>query len=126
VHAYASAGTYAVTLTVADAFGRHASRSRSITVGAGTNPTAAFVFSPTNPQVNQPVNFNGSASRAAAGRQIVQYTWDFGDGNIVTTSGPTASHSYGLPRTYTVTLRVRDNTGAESAISVTVPVTPTS
>ena len=41
---------------------------------AGSQPTAAFVFSPTNPRVGQSVNFNASASRAGE-----RLPWDFGE-----------------------------------------------
>ncbi len=79
-HAYTTAGTYVVTLTISDAFGRSAQKSANVVVAAGVNPTAAFTSSPSDPLVNQPVNFNASGSRAAPGRTIKSYDWDFGDG----------------------------------------------
>ena len=86
-HAYDDPGTYVVTLTVVDPYGRTASTSQSVTVTAGVSPTAAFVYSPTNPRVGNAINFNASSSRAAAGGRIVSYTWDFGDGSPRATSG---------------------------------------
>lgn len=126
--AYSLPGTYVVRLTVTDGFGRSASTSQSLTVGAGIGPTAAFVFSPTNPQINQAVNFNGSGSTAAPGRRIVSYAWDFGDGSGLSAPGasPTISRVYSLPRTYTVTLVVTDDAGRTGAISQTVDVLPPS
>src|SRR5262245_42935682 len=59
-HDFDEAGTFAVRLTVADAFGRERTAVKSITVGAGNDPTAAFVVSPTAPRVNTQVNFNAS------------------------------------------------------------------
>ena len=122
-HAYATAGTYVVTLTLVDPYGRTASRSQSITVTQGVQPAAAFVFSPTDPGPGTSVNFNASASRPPAGGSIVSYTWDFGDGTPrVTTGSPVQSHTFALAATYTVTLVVTDNAGRTGSVSVTVTV----
>jgi hypothetical protein len=37
--------------------------------------------------------------------------WDFGDGQTQTTTGPTAQHTYALPRNYSVALTVVDQIG---------------
>jgi PKD repeat protein len=119
-HSYTTAGTYVVTLTISDALGRTAQKSDSLTVGAGVDPTAAFASSPTDSAVNQPVNFNAAASKAAPGRTIRSYAWDFGDGTFG--SGVTASHAYGLPRSYVVTLTVTDDSGKKGTATGTVSV----
>ncbi len=119
-HAYSVAGTYVATLRVTDGIGRSASTTQSITVGAASGPTAAFDVSPTDPLVSQPVNFNAAASTAPAGRRIDSYTWDFGDGTFG--SGQIVSHSYGLPRSYTVVLTVNDDTGKKATTSKAVSV----
>ncbi|HET7220226.1 MAG TPA: PKD domain-containing protein [Vicinamibacterales bacterium] len=119
-HAYDAAGTYVATLTVVDPYGRTASVSQSITVSAGVSPTAAFVFSPTNPLPTQQVFFNASASRPAPGRTLTSYQWDFGDGT--SGSGVQTSHQYALSGTYNVTLVVTDDSGktATSTQSLTI------
>jgi chitodextrinase len=114
-HAYATAGTYIVQLTISDAYGRTAQASSSVTVGAAVNPTAAFSISPADPLVNQPVNFNAAASRAAPGRTITKYEWDFGDGTFGT--GQITSHVYSLPRAYVVILTVTDDTGKKGTVT---------
>src|SRR5439155_1444603 len=54
---------------------------------------------------------------------IASYSWTFGDGATSTLQNP--SHSYGAGGTYTVTLRVTDNQGAQSTTaSQSVTVTP--
>jgi PKD repeat protein len=124
-HAYSTPGTYVVTLTLVDGFGRSQSRSQSITVQPALQPSAAFVFSPTNPRVGVGVNFNASASRPPAGGTIVSYTWDFGDGSPrVTTGDPLVSKVYGVAATYTVTLVVTDNAGRTATISLSLQVAP--
>jgi serine protease len=108
-------------LTVSDAYGRTASSSQSVTVTAGLNPTAAFTSSPTTPGVNQQVNFNASGTRAAPGRTITSYDWDFGDGTPAK-SGITVSHAYTVAGSYVVVLTVTDDLGKKGTATGTVAV----
>ena len=88
-HAYASAGTYVVLLTVTDDAGRISTTTTSVTVGTG-NPTADFTFSPNAPTTATPVNFDAGGTTASTGHTMVSYSWAFGDGS--TGSGQTTSH----------------------------------
>jgi PKD repeat protein len=117
-HAFKAAGTYVVTLTVADALGRTGQAAQTITVSGGADPTAAFTSSPSDPLINQPVNFNGSGSRAAPGRTITKYEWDFGDGTFG--SGAIVSHTYTLARSYVIVLTVTDDSGKKATATGTV------
>jgi PKD repeat protein len=119
-HAFSDVGSYVVRLTLVDPGGRSKSVSRSITVGQGAAPTAEFAFSPANPQPNDDVRFNASASFAAPGRTIVSYSWDFGDGS--TGSGAQVTHRYTRERSYNVTLTVKDDIGRISVITKAVEV----
>jgi PKD repeat protein len=119
-HSFARAGNYPVTLTVSDGFGRASSATKPVQIGAGMNPTAAFAFSPTTPGVNETVFFNASGSIAAAGRQIVSYTWTFGDGG--TGSGLLTSRRYGAAGSYNVVLTVTDDAGRSDTAVQTVTV----
>ena len=119
-HAFASPGNFQVRLTVTDARGASGSIARAVTVEPGVAPTASFTFSPSNPAVGQTVFFTGEASRAAPGRQIVSYRWNFGSAQ--TGSGVTTTTSYGSAGTYTVTLTVTDDAGRQGTVSQTVPV----
>jgi chitinase len=110
-----------VRLTLVDPIGRTASTTLTLTVGQGTAPVAQFTFSPANPQPGDVVFFNASASTAAAGRRIVSYEWNFGDGT--TASGVTVSRPFPLARTYTVTLKVTDDIGRIHVITRDVAVT---
>ncbi|HVL65624.1 MAG TPA: PKD domain-containing protein [Vicinamibacterales bacterium] len=118
--AFSTAGTYVVTLTLVDAQGRTASTSRTVNVGQAPGPTAAFVFSPTDPAVNDIVHFDASASVAAPGRQIVSYRWNYGDGEG--DNGRQVAHRFTQARTYTVTLTVTDDIGRTHTTSQTVTV----
>lgn len=53
--------------------------------------------------------FNASSSYDPDG-SIASYTWDFGDGEVITTTSPTISHGYG-PGQYVIYLTVTDNEG---------------
>ncbi|MGH9175141.1 MAG: PKD domain-containing protein [Vicinamibacterales bacterium] len=121
-HQFRAPGTFQVRLTATDARGASGSVAQPITVEQGVAPTASFTFSPANPAAGQTVFFTGEASRAAAGRQIVSYHWNFGSGR--TGSGVTNSTSYGTPGTYTVTLTVTDDAGQQGTVSQTVPIRP--
>jgi PKD repeat protein len=124
-HTYSTVGTFEVSLTVTDDLGNRGVISRPVPV-SGPNPVASFTSSPSNPIVGQAVAFNASASTPATGRQIVNYRWDFGDGTIQDTSGPTTSHSYALAGAYTVTLVVTDDVGRTGTVNrpITVAASP--
>lgn len=119
-HAYGDVGTYVVRLTLVDTSGRTSSVSRSISVGQSAAPVAQFSFSPADPRPNDDVRFNAAASTPAAGRSIVSYVWDFGDGTTAT--GQQVSRRFTAPRTYNVTLTVTDDIGRTSVITKPVNV----
>lgn len=122
-HEFTLAGDYVVTLTVTDDRGLKASASKSVVVKAGTAPTAGFVFSPSDPTINQDVFFNAATSKAGAGRSIVSYDWNFGSGTPRT--GITVSKSYDVAGTYNVTLTVTDDAGKTDTTSKSVTVSLT-
>lgn len=64
---------------------------------------------------------DASGSTAPAGRSIVQYSWDFGDGQTAT--GVTASHVYQAAGTYEVRVTVRDSANMTATKSISVVAT---
>lgn len=71
-------------------------------------PIASFTYSPTAPEVNEPITFNASASYDPDG-EIVRYEWNFGDGTSINETDEIATHAYPEAKIYTVTLTVIDN-----------------
>jgi PKD repeat protein len=111
-HTYSAPGTYTVTLTVTDSSGLQSPTSHQITIDGP--PTASFT-GPASGLAGASVSFNGSGSSDPDG-SIVGYAWSFGDGTT-SAAGPSASHAYSAPGTYTVTLTVTDSSGLQSSTS---------
>jgi PKD repeat protein len=123
---FSTAGTHQVTLTVTPERGAPGSTTLAVTVTASAAPTASFVVSPTPVTVGVVTNFNATASRAAAGRTIVDYNWNFGDGSagIGGISAAVVTHTFTAPGTYVVVLIVRDDAGQATTVTSNVTVTP--
>lgn len=126
-HTFSAAGTYNVTLTVTNDRGLSASTSQGVPASTSAPPSAAFVTSPTticsaaSCPPGATVFFNATTSVAAAGRTIVRYDWNFGDGQVAST-GPTTTHVYGLPNKYTITLTVTDDLGQKNTAKTDLDV----
>jgi len=64
--------------------------------------------------------FNASKSSDISG--ITKYTWDFGDGNITTSTEPYITHVYLHPGVYIVNLAVTDGANNTASISMTIQI----
>ncbi len=119
-HAYSTAKSYVVKLTVTESHGAANSVTKAVTVTA-TAPTASFTTNPISPVgIFQEVTFNAAGSTAAAGRTISSYAWEFGDGG--TGSGVNDRHTYSVAGTYTVTLVVTDSAGIQGRATASIVV----
>lgn len=123
-HTYKAAGTYKVTLTVTDDKGATSSAFQNLVIKEqvlppNQPPLVTFSFTPTEPKVNEPVEFDASGSTDDG--EIVRYQWEFGDGE--TAEGQTVTHTYKTAGTFTVKLTVTDDRGAKNSLSRTVTVT---
>lgn len=86
-------------------------------------PEAGLSVTPVDDLTFVDRTFSGSGSTDPDGK-VVRYVFDFGDGSSPQdSSSDTAVHAYSTPGTYTATLRVYDDAGAESTtVSVDVVV----
>jgi DNA-binding beta-propeller fold protein YncE len=88
----------------------------ALTVLPDQGPTAAF--SAGAARAGSATSFDGSASHDPDGR-VARYDWSFGDGKTAVDAGPTPTHVYATPGSYTVTLRVTDDAGCSSVFLFT-------
>jgi large repetitive protein len=117
---FAAEGTYSVTLTVTDVWGRTGIATHDVTVSgspAGGAPVAV-IATPVCSSLS--CSFDGSGSSDAGG-SVASYAWSFGDGTP-TASGSTTAHTYAADGTYTVSLTVTDNDGQTGTSTRTVSV----
>jgi outer membrane protein assembly factor BamB len=84
-----------------------------------TLPTATFGHSPEAPLIHEQITFDASESTG----NITAYTWKFGDSNTITVTKPTINHAYTQPRTYNVTLTVKDANGLWNITTSSLTVT---
>jgi PKD repeat protein len=86
-------------------------------------PVASFTYEPVKPTINLPVKFTSTSTDPD--NDIKTYTWDFGDGNITTTTNPIIYHTYtDSTGDKTVTLVVKDGTNLSSTASAVITVYP--
>lgn len=98
---YNSVGMYDITLTVGNASGSNTT-SYANHVEVKDAPNAAFNFSVTGADAT----FTNNTTLGAS-----SYSWDFGDGNISSTTNPV--HTYASNGTYTVTLTATNACGTD-------------
>ena len=112
--------SYNVTLTVTNDRGVSTSTTQAVKVDASPAPSGDWVFSPLQPAVNDVVFFNATGVKPAAGHNINQFSWDFGDGTSA--GGVQTTHKYSVSATYTVVLTVVDDAGQKTVIPKTITV----
>jgi len=93
----------------------------SVITPPGDVLTPVIFITPTSPKVLQDASVDGSASTAPAGRTIVKYVWDFGDGTVK--EGATSHHDWGVARNYLLKLTVTDDVGGSATATLIVTVT---
>jgi PKD repeat protein len=122
---FPTAGTYTVTLQVADKWGRYSLPvTQTVTTQAepaGNNPPTVTFAQPTCTGRTCAVS---SAGTTDADGGIRSYTWKWGDDSADTvTTSTSSSHAYLAAGTVTITLVVTDNWGKTTTVTRSVTVT---
>ncbi len=118
-------GAYTVALTVTDDKGKTSQSEKKIVVGQenipeNQPPAASFTLSPNEGKMPLTVNLDAGASIDPDG-VIVQYSWKASDGQVA--EGVTATFTFDIAGTWTVTLTVMDNNSAVSTHEEEIAVT---
>jgi len=108
VHTYTTPGAHSVTLTSANAGGSSTVTRNSYIVANMITPTASFTAKPVSGKAPLAVQFTDTSTYYPT-----SWLWDFGDGGISSLQNP--SHTYTVPGTYTVTLKVSNPVGSSSS-----------
>jgi outer membrane protein OmpA-like peptidoglycan-associated protein/opacity protein-like surface antigen len=109
-HQYGEPGVYTVRFTARFTRGEEVRTLRVNVIDAGAPPQILAIHAdPASPATRSPVRF----SAEVRGERPMEYRWDFGDGTTSTQESP--AHTYMEPGTYTVTLRVTNEWGADDA-----------
>ena len=87
-------------------------------------PVANFTYLPEKPGIKENILFNATSSYDPDGI-IINYEWNFSDGNVTTTTENTIVHSYSLACcSYNVNLTVIDNDGLKDSSSKVITICP--
>jgi PKD repeat protein len=119
-HTFQTPGRHAITLTVVDETGVQA-RERVYVRVRGGPVTAVIDADPLSGPAPLAVRFDGTGS-TAEDDTILDYFWDFGDGEDSRESAP--MYVYQLPGTYIAVLRAVTGGGVEGTAEVTITVGP--
>jgi PKD repeat protein len=118
---WATPGNYTVRLIVVDNSGATDIATKTVTI-ANRGPVAGFSFTPAEPVTGQTVNLTSTSSDPDG--TLKSQTWDLNnDGKFDDASGPTASFTPTAARSYPISIRVVDNSGAAATASKTFVVT---
>lgn len=110
-HVYTSARTFNVTLQVRNSDGCISTLTKTSLIQINTGVLAQFDND--NPQTcKAPVTIN--LQNQSTGTGVVNYQWDFGDGNTSDLLNP--SHTYAANGTYTIQLIVTNSNGCTDTI----------
>jgi len=112
-HTYLLPGIYVVTLTAYGSNNTNIVTRDTLTV---KGPFAKLTVSPVVGCIPAAVTLTAATSYASA------YTWDFGDGTVLSSNDTTLTHTYTTPGVYAPALILTDSTGCQATFNPQSPV----
>ncbi|HCB04112.1 MAG TPA: hypothetical protein DEQ43_07675 [Nocardioides bacterium] len=119
-HTYAESGSYTITLTTTDGWGKTASTTRTVNLAEPAGNTAPHVEFTATCTLFTTCQMNSAGTIDDQG-DTIKYAWDFGDGGTSTSANPT--RTFATVGTYTLTLTVSDVWGKASTVTHDVSIT---
>ena len=113
-HVYTNNGSYVVHLTITNNCGNSVTDSIAINVGGNQPVNGELTTSPPPYTTCAPIDFLAFGGST--------YAWNFGDGATLTSSSPTASHTFATQGVYVVTVLVTNGCGNTATYSKSVNV----
>ncbi len=120
-HRFEAQGTFTVTLTVTGPDNVVVTTRKTVVVAEAPAPEAKITVSSKAPAPDQDVRFSGITSVAKGGAKVVDWEWDFGNGE--TASGASVTTSFPNAQSYLVVLTVTDSNGQKASVTETIVVT---
>jgi large repetitive protein len=118
-HSYALAGTYTISLTTTDGWGKAATITHTVTMTEpATNQPPVVTFTTTCTALACVTNSVGTVDPDG---DVIRYSWNFGDGTALSTAA-SPSHTYAVAGTYSVALTVTDGWNKFTTVTHTVTV----
>lgn len=125
-HVFTQVNNCTVTLNVTNSRGAWSAISQNLAILPPLGPTAGFIWYPATPGANETVTFDATMSKPGWNGTdhppIVDYTWDFGDGNVTHGNDPRITHYYEAYGNYTAKLNVTDANGFNGYVTKPVRV----
>lgn len=128
-HFYEYGQRFDVSLTVSDGRGGQSIDATTAEVTEVNDVPIANAGGPYSGFANTPITFDAAASSdfdnfdgTTANDQILLYTWDFGDGTVLTTTDVSIDHTYTTANNFNVSLSISDGATASALVFSTVVV----
>lgn len=115
-HTYTATGMFSVTMTVRDTNGCIKTIVKNNYIQP-TFPNPAFTVDTFACKLDI-LTYNASATTVVGGT----YYWNYGDGNLDTTTNPVITHAYASDGLYVVSLTVVDTNGCDSTVTDTIRI----